>query len=161
MSVEVRKKYDSNVASMELIYTFEEDGVVYFFNRFVTKKILMMKGRECIKAGAWKKLPDGSVIEVYRTYEDTNYENTGNFDRMIIRKGGAHYKPYKVGNKTFYDVSIYQDFYSGGNTKLKFIKGFMASYFKKIFCNQFTHIETYVNEEKRFWNSRLKKYPKF
>lgn len=160
MSSELRKKFDNNVSIIDFIYYFEENGVVYYFSRFCTKRILIFKGKECIKAGAFKRLPDGSVLEVYKTYDDPNYKDSGMFDRMSIKKGGAHFVPYKVGDKTYWDVNVYQDFFSGGQVRLRLYKSFMSSYFKKVITQQFDHIVKYVDEEKRLWKLILKKYPK-
>jgi len=70
-SIDLRKKYDS-VSQMDFIYYFEENGIVYYFNRFATKRILMFKGKEVLKAGAIKKFEDGSIMEVYKTYDESD-----------------------------------------------------------------------------------------
>ena len=79
-----RRKFDSSLESHEVFFYYEEDGVLYYFHRLTTKKILMMKGKELVFATALKKLPDGSYIEVNRSYNEVDCPPCEKWERMEL-----------------------------------------------------------------------------
>lgn len=159
MSIDLRKKYDS-VSQMDFIYYFEENGIVYYFNRFATKRILMFKGKEVLKAGAIKKFEDGSIMEVYKSYDEPKFRDNGTYDRMNMKTCGNLYTPYEKDGQTFWDVKNYQDMVSASPIRLKIVKSIIGSYFKKIFTNETEHLQKFLSEEKHLWQPILDNFPK-
>jgi len=69
-----KKKCDTQMETSDILYCYEEDGIIYYFHRITLKKVLMMKGKEVICACAIKKLEDGRIMEVSKSYDEPLYE---------------------------------------------------------------------------------------
>jgi len=70
LDLEDKKSIEMTIAENDLLFFAERNNVSYFFHRCLTKKIPFLAQKECFIMCAYKKLPDGSYLEVYKSYDD-------------------------------------------------------------------------------------------
>jgi len=143
---------------------------------------MKMPGKEILTASAFKKLPDGRYLEVYKSYEEPDFPITDEFDRIVMDKGGCLFEPVidetaemksliKFGsdieteskataNQQFWRASVYNFIDPKVNIGIKLLKIFLSKYWKNYYMNIFKVAENYRNEVRGNWNEILQIYEK-
>jgi hypothetical protein len=149
-----RQKFDSSLQSHEVFFHYEEDGILYYFHRLTTKKILMMKGKELVFATAVKKMPDGSYIEVNRSYNEVNKVPCETWERMelfcsttLFTANDEVEGAWKSQHYQFIDPRT--------GVSLNVLKLFMGSYYKKYYKGIFAMLEEIKEKEGESWTSKM------
>ena len=129
-----RAQIDSTLSSFDVLYMCELEEVTYTFVRFTTKKILMIKPKECIYMSAFKKIGSATWIETYSSYEDFYWPRVQTHDRMSIVLGGLLYQNEGVKGPTRCRKFTLLDPKTG--IPVKVVKGIMGKYFKGFYRGQ-------------------------
>ena len=150
-----RKKYDDLNETKQVLYRIEINSIVYTFQRFTTKKVMIIKGKETVFVHAFKRLSEKTVMEVAVSYDDKKYPVTKNFDRMFIIK--AYYLYSKLDNLKLFDEANQKtveqecwkmNHYAFVDPKvkmpLKLIKKILSSFYKNWYTNIFGVMDEYL-----------------
>jgi hypothetical protein len=149
---EKRRKFDGSLESHEVFFHFEEDGVLFYFHRLTTRKILMMKGKELVFATAVKKLPDGSYVEVNRSYNEVDCQPCGKWERMELFCSTTLFTAKdEVQNE--WRSQHYQLIDPKVSVSLKVLKFFMGNHYKKYYKGIFSMLKEV--REKEDWRGRM------
>jgi hypothetical protein len=150
-----RKKFDSTLESHEVFFHYEEDGILYYFHRLTTKKILMMKGKELVFATAVKKMPDGSYIEVNRSYSEGLRAPCETWERMELFCSTTLFTANEDVEGAW-KSQHYQLIDPRTVVSLKVLKFFMGSYYKKYYKGIFTMLEEIKEKEGESWKIKMR-----
>jgi len=161
-----RQKMDPLVDIYDVLYIIETGDVIYSFVRVTMKKILMIKGKELIFVDAFKKLDDGTWIEVYVSYDDINFPTIKKLDRMTIELGGLLFEnglgetepDNEDGALAVVGTRCTKFTLLEPQTRIpvKVVKGMMGSYFKTYWREQAKLFEEYRGRGVEDWRAVAK-----
>lgn len=99
---ETRQLTETNLESFEILNYFEKDGIYYCFMHIITKDIMkIISGKELYMVKAIKKLENGQIIEVFKSFVHPKFERNPKKSWLTMMKAGNIYNEYKDENDNF------------------------------------------------------------
>jgi len=158
MDWETRARCDNNIETFDVLNYFEHNGVYYFFAHLKTKPIMkVISGKEMFVVKAIKKLPNGQILEVFKSFKSDKFPNDEKKSLMTVCKGGNLYteKHDSDGN-----IRTRCSGYILINPKVKIglniIKPIVISYYRKNYNTMFKELATYIDSGKGVWDENVK-----
>jgi len=150
MNEDIRRKIDSSIESFDLMYFIKKNNVNYFWMRLLTKKVLMMKGKEVLIMCAFKKMDDGSFMEVFKSWEHPDYPIQDYKPRMEIIRGAIVYKKTRgIDGNIEWECTDYRFVNPQVSVGVKLLKPILQKQFKGIYVNGFKEINKFMEEGSR------------
>merc|ERR1711874_553420 len=141
MDLDLKKKYDNKMKSHDIIFCYEEQGTIFYFQRITTKKVLMSKGREIVLASAFAPMGEGKYIDVCKSYDESSFPLNDDFERLDFKKGATLFEEANNQGIKTYKANVYQFYNPKTNVKLKLCKSFLVNFWKNFFMNVFNEVE--------------------
>ena len=157
MNQDIRNKIDSQIDSFELMHILYKDGIVYYWTKLRTKKVLMLKGKETLIMCAFKELEDGNFMEVYKSWEHPDYPIMDDLPRVNIHKGGILFKKdINSDGEVMWDCTNYRFVNPQVSVGVKLLKPILNKYYKGLFLYGFRELEKFMNDTTQDdWNNYI------
>ena len=106
MPISEKCKYDRIIKTIDFIYCYKENDIFFQFYRCTMIKIEKDGFKDILKVVATKKIEDGKILEVSKSFEDPEiYPMSENIERMELIEGATLYEPVIDGFFTIKDIS--------------------------------------------------------
>ena len=144
---DIRNKIDSQIETFELMHILYKDGIVYYWTKIKTNKVLVLKGKETFTMCAFKELEDGNYMEVYKSWEHPDHPIKNDLPRVNIHKGGILFKKDINSNgKVMWDCTDYRFVDPQVSVGVKLLKPILNKYYKGLFIYGFRELDKFMND---------------